>query len=60
MGITSVAEGVDRVEQLEFLRSRGCEEAQGFLFCRAMPPDDMARWLARPHSGTITPAAFAP
>jgi diguanylate cyclase (GGDEF)-like protein/PAS domain S-box-containing protein len=60
MGITSVAEGVDRVEQLEFLRSRGCEEAQGFLFCRAMPPDDMARWLARPHTGTITPAAFAP
>jgi diguanylate cyclase (GGDEF)-like protein/PAS domain S-box-containing protein len=54
MGITSIAEGVDRPEQLEFLRSRGCEEAQGFLFCRAMPPDQVAGWLARPHTGTIT------
>jgi diguanylate cyclase (GGDEF)-like protein/PAS domain S-box-containing protein len=57
MGITSIAEGVDRPEQLEFLRSRGCEEAQGYLFCRAMPPADVAVWLARPHSGTITSAS---
>jgi len=54
MGITSIAEGVDRREQLDFLRSRGCEEAQGYLFCRALPPDEIAKWLARPHSGTIT------
>ena len=54
MGITSIAEGVDRLEQLEFLRARGCDEAQGFLFCRAMPPDQLAGWLAKPHSGTIT------
>ncbi len=54
LGITSIAEGVDRLDQLEFLRSHGCEEAQGYLFCRAMPPVDLAAWLARPHSGTIT------
>jgi len=54
MGITSIAEGVDRREQLDFLKSRGCEEAQGYLFCRAMPPDQVAEWLQRPHSGTIT------
>jgi diguanylate cyclase (GGDEF)-like protein len=59
MGITSIAEGVDRPEQLDFLRSRGCEEAQGFLFCRAMPPEEMAGWLARPHTGTITRAPGA-
>ena len=53
MGITSIAEGVDRREQLDFLRSRGCEEVQGYLFCRAMPPDELATWLGRPHSGTI-------
>ena len=54
MGITSIAEGVDRREQLDFLKSRGCEEAQGYLFCRALPPDEVAEWLQRPHSGTIT------
>ena len=54
MGITSIAEGVDRPEQLDFLRAKGCEEAQGYLFCRAMPPDELAAWLSRPHSGTIT------
>ena len=46
MGITSIAEGVERVDQLEFLRSRGCEEAQGFLFAPAMPAAEMAEWLA--------------
>jgi EAL domain-containing protein (putative c-di-GMP-specific phosphodiesterase class I) len=55
MRITSIAEGVDRLEQLDFLRTRGCDEVQGFLFCRAMPAGDMSKWLARPHSGTITP-----
>ena len=54
MGIVSIAEGVDRAEQLQFLRERGCEEAQGYLFARAMPADEMARWLSRPHSGTLT------
>jgi len=59
MGITSIAEGVDRPEQLDFLKSRGCEEAQGHLFCRAMPAAEIAAWLDRPHSGTITRAPGA-
>jgi len=54
MDITSIAEGVDRMEQLDFLRSRGCEEVQGHLFAKAMPPEEMARWMARPRTGTIT------
>jgi diguanylate cyclase (GGDEF)-like protein/PAS domain S-box-containing protein len=47
MGITSIAEGVERPEQLEFLRSRGCEEVQGFAICAALPAEEMALWLAR-------------
>jgi diguanylate cyclase (GGDEF)-like protein/PAS domain S-box-containing protein len=47
LGITSIAEGVERPEQLEFLRSRGCDEVQGFLVSRAMPAEEAARWLAR-------------
>ena len=54
MGITSIAEGVDRVDQLQLLRSRGCDEAQGYLFARAMPASEVGAWLARPHSGTLT------
>ena len=54
MDITSIAEGVDRQEQLDFLKSRGCEEVQGYLFARAMPPDEMARWMARPRTNAVT------
>jgi diguanylate cyclase (GGDEF)-like protein/PAS domain S-box-containing protein len=54
LGITSIAEGVDRMEQLDFLRARGCEEAQGYLFARAMAPEEVSTWLAKPHSGTVT------
>jgi diguanylate cyclase (GGDEF)-like protein/PAS domain S-box-containing protein len=54
MDITSIAEGVDRQEQLDFLKSRGCEEVQGHLFAAAMPPEEMARWMSRPRTGTIT------
>ena len=54
MGITSIAEGVDDKAQFDFLKSRGCDELQGYLFARAMPPEEIAVWLARPHAGTLT------
>jgi diguanylate cyclase (GGDEF)-like protein len=47
MEITSIAEGVERPEQLEFLKSRGCEEVQGFAICAALPAEELALWLAR-------------
>jgi EAL domain-containing protein (putative c-di-GMP-specific phosphodiesterase class I) len=53
MGITSIAEGVDRLDQLEFLRKRGCEEMQGYLMATPLPAEKLAAWLARPHSGTV-------
>jgi len=59
MGITSIAEGVDRIEQLDFLRKRGCEEMQGHLMSTPLPPDKIAAWLSRPHTGTITNAQSA-
>jgi diguanylate cyclase (GGDEF)-like protein/PAS domain S-box-containing protein len=46
MSITSIAEGVERSEQLAYLRNRGCQEMQGYLVSRALPPREMAAWLA--------------
>jgi EAL domain-containing protein (putative c-di-GMP-specific phosphodiesterase class I) len=52
MRITSIAEGVERPEQLAFLKSRGCDEVQGYAISRALPADELARWLARPRAVT--------
>ncbi|HEV7714797.1 MAG TPA: EAL domain-containing protein, partial [Steroidobacteraceae bacterium] len=38
LNLTVTAEGVERPGQLEWLRSRGCHEAQGFLLARPMTP----------------------
>jgi diguanylate cyclase (GGDEF)-like protein len=38
LGLRSVGEGVETQEQLDRLRELGCDQAQGFLFGRALPP----------------------
>ncbi|HEY0827994.1 MAG TPA: bifunctional diguanylate cyclase/phosphodiesterase [Bacilli bacterium] len=35
--IKSLAEGVETLEQLEFLKSRGCNQIQGYLFSKPLP-----------------------
>jgi diguanylate cyclase (GGDEF)-like protein/PAS domain S-box-containing protein len=41
LGMQAVAEGVEQAEQAQALVRLGCTMAQGFLFARPMPPDDM-------------------
>ncbi|KAB2927199.1 MAG: EAL domain-containing protein, partial [Candidatus Contendobacter sp.] len=43
--VNSVAEGVETPEQAEFLRGLGCTMAQGYLYARPMPPDQLVAWL---------------
>jgi EAL domain-containing protein (putative c-di-GMP-specific phosphodiesterase class I) len=37
LNLRVVAEGVETVEQMTFLRERGCHELQGYYFCRPVP-----------------------
>ncbi len=55
-GLSTVAEGVETVEQLKFLREHGCNFAQGFLFSKPVPLADFsvfAKELARNGIGGI-------
>jgi len=42
LGFRVVAEGVESSGQLAALRAHGCDEVQGFLFGRPLPPETMA------------------
>ncbi|MFL1517071.1 MULTISPECIES: putative bifunctional diguanylate cyclase/phosphodiesterase [Pseudomonas] len=43
--LTVIAEGIETLEQLEFLKSHDCEEGQGYYFCKAVAPDAFAHYL---------------
>lgn len=45
LGVTVVAEGVERPEQLRILKKNGCDEAQGYLFGRPMAAERFPAWL---------------
>jgi diguanylate cyclase (GGDEF)-like protein/PAS domain S-box-containing protein len=45
LGMTTVAEGIEEVGQLETLRALGCDLAQGFFLSRPLPAGDAERVL---------------
>jgi diguanylate cyclase (GGDEF)-like protein len=45
LGLRVVAEGVENMDQLEFLRAQACDETQGYFFSRPVDPDAFAELL---------------
>jgi diguanylate cyclase (GGDEF)-like protein/PAS domain S-box-containing protein len=51
LDLHTIAEGIETEAQHDFLLRAGCQEGQGFLYSRPLPPDEIERLLA-PHSKT--------
>lgn len=51
LNLTVVAEGVETEGQLEFLREKGCDEYQGFLFSPALPADEFKKLMKASATG---------
>jgi EAL domain-containing protein (putative c-di-GMP-specific phosphodiesterase class I) len=45
--MTTTAEGTETLEEVELVRSLGCDKIQGFYFGRPMEPEDALKLLTR-------------
>ncbi len=45
MGFKTIAEGVETQEQHDFLKSLECDQFQGYLCSKALPPDQIAKLI---------------
>ncbi len=45
LGLRCLAEGVERPEQMQFLREHGCDFAQGYLFSKPVPAEGFAELI---------------
>jgi EAL domain-containing protein (putative c-di-GMP-specific phosphodiesterase class I) len=54
LGLSIVAEGVEDERQAGILQALGCPLAQGYLFARPLPAEQLIEWL---DSGALNQAA---
>ena len=47
LNLRVVAEGVESVEQVAFLKDQGCDEIQGYVVAKPLPPDKVATFFDR-------------
>jgi EAL domain-containing protein (putative c-di-GMP-specific phosphodiesterase class I) len=60
LGIQVIAEGVENEHQVDFLRTHGCQQVQGFLFSRPLTAVDFAHLLRRGQATPVWPRARPP
>jgi diguanylate cyclase (GGDEF)-like protein len=48
LGFDTLAEGVESARQVDMLRAMGCTAYQGFCFSRAVPAEEVERYLSPP------------
>jgi len=56
LGLTTVAEGVETLEQARWLSERGCDQIQGFFYARPMTSEKALDWVKGRQPG-VTNAA---
>ena len=45
LGLQTIAEGVETIEQLTYLRSQGCDEVQGYYYSKPMPSSQVKQYF---------------
>lgn len=44
LGFRVIAEGVEKIEQLEYLKEHGCDVVQGYYYSRPVPAEEFREW----------------
>jgi len=55
LGLHVVGEGVESEAIASALTATGCEVAQGYLYARPMPAEDLSNWIASRETATRGP-----
>jgi EAL domain-containing protein (putative c-di-GMP-specific phosphodiesterase class I) len=49
LGFQTIAEGVETIEQLDYLRKQGCNEIQGYYFSKPLPAEQFLAFVRKNH-----------
>jgi EAL domain-containing protein (putative c-di-GMP-specific phosphodiesterase class I) len=59
LGLLVVAEGIETPDQLDYLRTIGCQQGQGYLFARPLGAPELERFLREKGQAGVTEPGIA-